>query len=190
LPDKAQGFSRLAFWQNSIQRGVFAQQIARIIAPGTQDEAFTGALLQDMALPILLSRWSTHYLPILQWAESTERPLHDVEDERLSWNHSQAGAWMARNWGLPDLLVCCVGLHHTAPEDLESLGFQNTPIAAVAASSCLPNAEQLCREVFDLSSDQYDQLCRETDEACVELSALFGVPNPRPLAGSQVVANA
>ncbi|MHC4406423.1 MAG: HDOD domain-containing protein [Planctomycetota bacterium] len=182
LPAKAAGFNRLAFWQSSIQRGVFAQQLAAIIAPGTEDEAFTGALLQDMALPILLSRWSTHYLPVVELAESSERPLYEVENERLSWNHAQAGAWMARNWGLPDVLVCCVGLHHATPDDLESVGFENTPIAAAAISSRLPDAEGVCREKLQLSPEQYGKLCQDTDAACVELSALFNVPNPSPLA--------
>ena len=112
LPTKAAGFNRLAFWQSSVQRGVFAQHVAAEIAPGTEAEAFTGALLQDMALPILLSRWSAHYLPTVELAESSGRPLNQVEDQQLSWNHAQAGAWMGRNWALPDVLVCCVGLHH------------------------------------------------------------------------------
>ena len=184
LPTRVAGFDRLTFWQSSVQRGVFAQHIAAETAPGTEAEAFTGALLQDMALPILLSQWSTHYLPVVELARSSGRPLNQVEDEQLSWNHAQAGAWMARNWALPDVLVCCVGLHHATLDQVRSLEFEKTPIAAVAISSRLPDAETVCCEELQFSPEQYRQLCRETDAACAELSSLFDVPNPSPLAKS------
>jgi len=185
LPTKAAGFDRLTFWQSSLQRGAFAQHIAAEIAPGSEAEAFTGALLQDMAIPILRSRWSTHYLPTAELAESSGRPLDQVEDQQLSWNHAQAGAWMARNWSLPDVLVCCVGLHHTTLEEIRSLEFERTPVPAVAISSRLPDAETVCCGELQFTRERYEQVCRETDAACAELSSLFGVPTPTPLAELQ-----
>jgi HD-like signal output (HDOD) protein len=184
LPAKAAGFNRIAFWQNSIQRSVFAEIIGAKIAPGTEAEAFTGALLQDMALPILLGQWPTHYLPTVESAEESRRPLHQVEDEQLSWNHAQAGAWMARNWALPDVLVCCVGLHHATLDEIRSLEFAHTPVAAVAISSRLPDAEAVCCEELGFSPDEYDQLCHRTDTSCAALASLFNVPSPGPLATS------
>ena len=186
IPAEAAGFDRLTYWQSSVQRGAFAQHLAAEIAPGSEAEAFTGALLQDMALPILLSRWSAHYVPAVELAESTGRPLHEVEDERLSWNHAQAGAWMARNWGLPDVLVCCVGLHHATLDEVKSLQFENTPVAAVAVSSHLPDAEAVCCDELGFSSDRYERLCEKTDDACAELACLFDVPDPSPLLKSSL----
>jgi HD-like signal output (HDOD) protein len=181
LPAAAPGFDRIAFWQNAVQRSAFAENLSRLIAPGSEAEAFTGALLQDMALPILLGRWSTHYLPTVELAERTERPLVEVEDEQLSWNHAQAGAWMARNWGLPDVLVCCIGLHHATQDEIRAMEFEKTPIRAVAVSSLLPHAEAVCCEELGFSADQYTQLCQQTDEACDELSRLFHIAGPSAL---------
>ena len=184
LPARAEGFNRIAFWQNSVQRSVFAEKVAARIAPGSEAEAFTGALLQDMALPILLCQFSAHYLPTAESAEESGIPLHHVEDEQLSWNHAQAGAWMARNWALPDVLVCCVGLHHATLDELKSLEFESTPVAAVAVSSHLPEAQGVCCEELGLSPDEYDQLCHQTDASCAALASLFNVPSPGPLAQS------
>lgn len=186
LPTDAAGFKRIAFWQDSLQRAVFAQNIAAATTPGDEAEAFTGALLQDMALPILLSQWSTHYLPTVEWAKNRDRPLHEVEDDRLSWNHAQAGAWMARNWSLPDVLVCCIGLHHATLDEARSLELEKTPVAGVIVSSLLPDAEEACCEEFGFSHERYDQLCQETDAVCAQMSSLFNVPAPRPLAKSSV----
>jgi HD-like signal output (HDOD) protein len=184
LPADAPGFGRVDFWQRSVQRSIFAQNVAALIAPGTEPEAFTGALLQDMALPILLERWSVHYLKIVRLAETYGRPLEEVEDEQLSWNHAQAGAWMARNWALPDVLVCCVGLHHAALEQINAAGFLRTPVAAVAISAHLPDAGTICAQALRLSTGQYQELCQETDAVCAELSSLFNIPTPEPLARS------
>jgi HD-like signal output (HDOD) protein len=189
LPTQAPGFDRVAFWQASIQRAVFAERLATLIAPGLEAEAFTGALLQDMALPILLDRWTKHYLPIFRQAEMLDKPLIDVEQEMLSWDHAQAGGWMARNWGLPDVLVCCVGLHHADAGEIQSLQLAASPVAAVAVSSGLPSAEPNCLGTFGFDEEQYHRLCRETDDVCAELSSLFNVPSPTSLAESYVHAN-
>jgi HD-like signal output (HDOD) protein len=181
LPAAAIGFDRTAFWQNAVQRGTFAENLARRQTPGSEAEAFTGALLQDMALPILLGKWSKHYLPTLELAEQTERPLLEVEDEQLSWNHAQAGAWMARNWALPDVLVCCIGLHHETLDEIREMELDGSPIAAVAVSSRLPHAEEICCGQLGLSTQQYTQLCEQTDTACDELARVFRVPAPPSL---------
>lgn len=180
LPKKVAGFDRAAFWQESIQQAVFAHAVAGRIARGEEGEAFTGALLQNMALPILLSQWANHYRPLVELSQATNRPLSQIEDEQLSWNHAEAGAWMARHWGFPDVLVCCIGLHHSSRAELENLKLLDTPVAATAVSSHLANAEDCCREL-QIDVGQYQELCRSTDNACGELAAIFEIPAPNPL---------
>jgi len=182
LPKRTEGFDRLVFWQDSLQRAVFAQCVAKTIAPGAQGEAFAGALLQNMALPILLSRWGTHYLPIVEAARESERKLEEVETEQLTWNHAESGAWMARNWGFTDVLVCCIGLHHGTAQQLQSLDLLRTPVAAVMVSSHLPDAEPICREALDIQADRYREYCEATDADCEQIAQLFDVPPPDRLA--------
>lgn len=181
LPRNVAGFDHEAFWQESIQRAVFAHAVAGRIARGEEGGAFTGALLQNMALPILLSEWSSQYRPLVELAQSTNRPLSQIEDEQLSWNHAEAGAWMARHWGFPDELVCSIGLHHASRAELEHLKLLETPVAASAFSSHLTNAEDCCREL-QIDDEQYQALCRSTDNACGELAAIFDISAPAPLA--------
>jgi HD-like signal output (HDOD) protein len=181
LPRKAPGFDPIEFWQQSIQRALFAQSLAARISPGSQGEAFTAALLQDMALPILLTEWGEHYLPLVNLAKETGKELIDVEDEQLTWNHAQAGAWMARNWGFLDVLVCGIGLHHYTLEQFESLGLLDSPVMAVAVSARLPEAELICCEALRLNSAIYRDVCATTDAACGEIADLFSVPQPQPL---------
>jgi HD-like signal output (HDOD) protein len=181
LPKPEGNFDQEAFWQRSLQRAVFAETLASKIARGAQGEAFTGALLQDMAFPILLAQWGKYYQPVLDLAAASERDLIQVEEEQLSWNHTQAGAWMAGNWGLPDVLVCCIGLHHTKPQDLEALNLADSPVVAVAVSSRLPDTQSICCGSLGISEEKYLTLCETTDQVCAQLADLFGVSRPKPL---------
>ncbi|MCH7868749.1 MAG: HDOD domain-containing protein [Myxococcales bacterium] len=181
LPRKGGSFDGAAFWQTSLQRAVFAEALAAKIAPGHEGEAFTGGLLQDMAQPILLTQWQSHYAPVLERARDSDRSLISVEDDELSWNHAQAGAWLARSWGFPDVLVCCIGLHHSSLDELEGVGLDHSPVGAVAVASHLPDfkvVETMCLEHLDLSEEVVENLFQRAEEASEELAALFDVPKP------------
>ena len=114
-------------------------------------------------------------------AHESGQDLVQIEDQRLSWNHAQAGAWMARNWEFPDVLVCCIGLHHTPVGELEAMDLAESPVAAVAISSWLPDAEATCCRQAKLSTETYHELCADTNTACSELASLFDVAPPTPL---------
>ena len=122
------------FWTDSLYRALFAKYSA-VILQVEAEEAFAAALLQDMAIPLLLTEWLDVYRPVYDdWSSGLE-PVHEVEKRHLSWNHCQAAAWIAANWGLPDLLVCCVGLHSAAMPEIKELGLEETAVKAVSLSS-------------------------------------------------------
>jgi len=106
-----QDFDIACYWTDSILRAVFSRKAAEAMDTESE-EAFSAGLLQDIALPVLLSQWSDLYCRVFQQWKDTHRDLHIIEDEVLSWNHCQAGAWIAKSWGLPDLFVCCMAFTH------------------------------------------------------------------------------
>ncbi len=134
-----EGFDLGIFWEDSLFRALFAREVAR--KKGFEpEEAFAGALLEDVALPVLLTDWYEAYRKVYEtWQAHRDRPLHEIEREILSWDHAQAGAWVLRNWKLPDVLVCCVGLHPRSLSEIAELGFLESPISAVALASKLPS---------------------------------------------------
>jgi HD-like signal output (HDOD) protein len=176
LPAGAPELDDDTFWRDSIQRAAFAEAVAGKIARNSEGEAFTGALLQDLAHPVLVRQWADTYLPILTRATGG-RDLVEIEREELSWTHAETGAWIARQWGLPETLVCCVGLHHASAEALAELELTHSPVAAVAASARVPNAWAFCSEI-GLSEDDYRDVCDKTNSACASLASLFGVTKP------------
>ncbi len=128
------GFDMDAFWADSLYRALFAREVASLLGQ-EPEEAFAGALLQDIALPVLLTSWFDVYKTVyLKWHESGRR-LCEIEREELSWTHAQAGAWVAKQWRLPDTLVVSIGLHTSTVEELADLGLERSVPAAVALSS-------------------------------------------------------
>ncbi len=135
---KVQGFQLDIFWTDSLMRALFARELAKL-EKMPSDEIFLGALLQDIALPILLTEWFDVYQRAYKkWQESGER-LSEIEEKELSWNHGRAGAWIAKNWKLPEILILSIALHVSSAEQLTKLNLQDTPIAMVSLSSEIPS---------------------------------------------------
>lgn len=146
-----EGFDLAVFWTDSLFRALFARELARE-RKFDAEEAFAGALLADVALPVLLTDWYEGYRRVYEaWQADRGRPLHEVEREILSWDHAQAGAWVLRNWKLPDVLVCCVGLHTRSLTEIAEIGFLEGPVGVVALASRLPSVSAPTRATGLLS---------------------------------------
>jgi HD-like signal output (HDOD) protein len=179
IKGRSKAIDHETFWCAALQRGAFAEVLAGKIAPGQEGEAFTGGLLQDMAQSVLVEQ-RPEYLPVLKRAAASGRELHDLEAQILGWTHAHAGAWLARAWGLPAVLVSAIGLHHAGIEELRTLDVTRSATAAVAASAHLPYAAPFCGEL-GLPLESYPAICKQTDNVCRGLSGFFGVRKPRRL---------
>lgn len=180
LPQGGPMLDQEDFWRASLQRAAFAETLAGRIDHDHAGEAFTGALLQDMAQPVLLTQWEQEYAPVFRAARDSRRELVQIEAEKLSWTHAHAAAWMARHWGLPESLASALELHHAEPGELETLGLAKSWVAAVAASARVPEALPFCSAI-GLSDDAYWDICEVTDRACSALASLFGLRTPKRL---------
>ncbi len=131
-----QGFDYERYWSDSILRALFSRNCAQFMGIDAE-EAFSAGLLQDIALPQLLSQWFDLYSKVYSKWLSEGGDIHQMEKEAFSWNHCQAGAWIAKNWGLPDLFICCIGLHGARQMEIKELGLEETAVVPVALSSRL-----------------------------------------------------
>ena len=106
------------FWLYSARRASLARLLARQRHPATEVEAFTAALLQDMAVPILASRKGKNYIEVYdQWRSGTTQPLHHLEQQAFGYAHPLVGTIMAEEWDLPAHLIRSIGEHHIWPDN-------------------------------------------------------------------------
>lgn len=158
------------FWNESLQRALFAQSVA-VCLKTDAELAFMGGLLQDFMLPVLTNLFDSDYVEFLRTEDSMN--LTDWEQSRFGWDHAAAGATIAHRWKLPDELVCSIFFHHQMELPLLAPGEDVFELFPTTLAALLP--DQL-RQVplgtgrlldADAQSQSFDlkALCENVDTA-------------------------
>lgn len=105
-----QRFQLRSLWQDSLRRGLFARTLGARMSANNAEDLFTAALLQDLAIPILVKELGDDYLALLENGDDSSR-LSEREQRQFGWNHAQAGAYIARSWKLPESLCRLIENH-------------------------------------------------------------------------------
>ena len=110
------GFDRSAFWR----RAVFSALASRTLAEADEgldpEEAFLGALLQDIGMLALAEVFPREYGELCTRAGGEHEALARLERELWQADHASVGALLARAWRLPPLLQHAVGGSHLPPD--------------------------------------------------------------------------
>jgi HD-like signal output (HDOD) protein len=140
LPNPKCGvFDLGALWQDSIRRGLFARAMVKQLGQKDGEEAFAGALLQDMAVPLLAKEFPADYAELLAKREGGVHRLSDLERERFGWDHADAAGQMAQKWNLPASLAALIQGHVAVPVQ-EGCRIDDPAQVAVRLSAQLPAA--------------------------------------------------
>jgi len=116
LPTRVKGIDPHAFWKAAAQRAAVARRMSEILCPSEGPRAFTAALLQEMAVPLLAERHGSAYAALLErWHEGGPE-LRDQEQEAFGYDHAGIGLLMCQAWDLPESLAVAIGGHHQAPD--------------------------------------------------------------------------
>jgi serine/threonine-protein kinase len=183
---KSKLINQQAFWNASLQKALFAREIAHMLQTDA-DVAFSGALLQDYLLPVLSNDLIDIYLEFVQNREGLPETLCEFEYSHFKWDHALAGACLAHRWNLPDELVCCILYHHSGLRILAHPQLGRTAVAAVALSAMLP--EQLRQHFHGLEllsklqqkwpAFRLESIAQKVDQQHEEMN--LGVRNDFPL---------
>jgi HD-like signal output (HDOD) protein len=131
-------FDLKQLWQDSLRRALLARHLGKALALPEAEDVFAGALLQDMAIPLLLKELPEQYTELLRRRDIESRRLSQLEEECFGWNHGDAAALLASRWKLPSSFIELVR-HHTELDELLRRGPAARAGACVALGSCLPS---------------------------------------------------
>lgn len=147
LPGEVRGaFDPARFWRRAAHRAAAARALAGLSCPEDRSRAFTTALLQDMAVPLLAERLGERYDAVLRRYEAGEGDLHELERDAFGWDHARIGFSMCERWQLPSEMAESIQDHHEThrepppPEHLAARlreadgSFDTTRIVEVAAA--------------------------------------------------------
>lgn len=172
------------FWNESLQRGLFAREVARRLKLDS-GLAFLGGLLQDYLLPVLTNHFDREYLHYLDTGYAEGQCLVEWERETFGWDHASAGAALAARWNFPNELLCAIYYHHSLPTVLERPEPEFFSIFPVALAGLLPDQLRQMRDGFH-ELIRVDGLCRQIalEETCkvvddqqMQMAEGYEIPN-------------
>ena len=115
----AAGFDASRFWRTAARRAAAARSLANLIDPSRGSESFTAALLQDMAVPVLVDSRGYQYGSVLEGWHTGEDDIAHMERQAFGWDHTQVAQRMCEEWAFPQVIAQAIGVHH-APWNSET----------------------------------------------------------------------
>ncbi len=182
-------FDLKSLWQDSLRRALFARVLGKSLGLSQAEDLFAGALLQDMAIPLLLKELPSEYETLVQRRATEGRRLSGLEKEMFGWDHADAAAMLAKQWNLPTDFVALIS-QHTRLSELLADGQCDPGAICVALASLLPSCvdrEWSEREEFihgfsaltGGTVDDLDEIFVEVDEGTNEFAPLLKLPAPK-----------
>jgi putative nucleotidyltransferase with HDIG domain len=102
-------------WNHSLACALVASDLARQCGHRPA-EAYTAGLLHDIGRLGLLTAYTKEYQEILSGAAAWPEDMLAHEREVFGVDHVAAGAWLAREWQLPESLTLVITRHHEPPK--------------------------------------------------------------------------
>jgi HD-like signal output (HDOD) protein len=172
------------FWNESLQRALFAREVARRMKLDA-GLAFLGGLLQDYLLPVLTNHFDGEYIKFLSNDAADGRSLVDWEQEHFGWDHAQAGACLAAQWYFPDDILCAMWHHHALQEVLQGAGEEFFKLFPIALAGMLPDQlkqhsnglAEIIRVDDQCKALHVDEVCTIVDEQQMEMADGYDIPN-------------
>jgi HD-like signal output (HDOD) protein len=179
--------SRSRFWNHSIMAASASSFAAeRLGSAAHKCEAFTAGLVHDVGMLVI----DAHLVATRQKLVTAE-PAFDVsgsERRLLGFDHCEAGAMLADNWGFPPVLRDSIRLHH----DPQLAGRGKEVVRAVAVGNLLsliveqdldPHSHSLVRGILKKLALEADFVAALRDDLAGELEEIMAAalsPDPCP----------
>jgi len=105
------GLKQEEFWTHAIATATVTRMLALELDEENTEVSFTAGLLHDIGRIAISACFPEEWADILKYAEEEDCPLL-VAERRVGLSHSLIGAWLARNWGLPEIYIKTIATHH------------------------------------------------------------------------------
>ncbi len=113
----------LQMWDHSVCTAAAARLVAQQTSATSPDEAYLAGLIHDAGLLIIDQNFEDQLPKVIEKFKAN-RSWIDAEQEVLTFDHAQLGAYVAWRSGFPHRLVAAVDFHHSpseAPGDVAPL---------------------------------------------------------------------
>lgn len=157
-------YSREALWDHMVAVAAMSRMIADVCGTVPPDEAYCAGLLHDVGLILIDQYLRRHFTRVLDSLTATT-PTMEIEDRILTFNHSQLGEFVTRQWNFSEPIVAAAGYHHH-PQHYN--GPQRDMVMIVALANYLCSRQEITslgeHNVTPPADDAYHQLGIESGQ--------------------------
>ena len=158
----AQDLQGTRLWQHCVSVGVCCQELTlQVTQPIGTDSALVAGLLHDIGQFWFYSFDTLAYQALWNEALYSGRGIEEVEREHFGVSHTLVGAWLARDWGLPESICDAIQGHH-GPD----AGSGNPLVSLVHVAEVLSNA-------LNLSGGAENRVSFLSSAACKQLGLVW-----------------
>ncbi len=101
------GFDLPRFWRIASWRAMAAASLSRSFDRPRSGENFSAALLEDIAVPLLVAGQPRYAAVLADWYAG-KAPLASLEMAAFGWTHKTVAGWLCDEWNLPPTLAAAV----------------------------------------------------------------------------------
>jgi len=109
--DRPNGVNYPYFWRRALLAATVSRALGDALGQSHAEERFLAGLLQDIGM-LALDRGVADLYRDLGDVQQQHRALQAHEKRRLNVDHAEVGAWLLRNWNLPERLCTAIELSH------------------------------------------------------------------------------
>ncbi|MEM1331144.1 MAG: HDOD domain-containing protein [Planctomycetota bacterium] len=194
------GFDLISYWRRGLYCAVAAKSFADAAKLDCGDEAFLGALLQDVGMIAMNTALGTDYAKLTQETEKDHRELVARELRDFELQHPDVGAMLCKKWKLPDELLIPVKFHErptAAPPSCVELvrlvglgGYAYEALTVDEPQAAMRQLYKRAQQWFRMDESRVDEVMRGVAEDVKEASKLFGLDTGEPVDADQVLLQA
>lgn len=104
--------SMKAFWRHSVACGILARALATLRRETNVERFFVAGILHDIGQLMLATTLPPVMQELIETCRSEEALFFDIEQQRLGFDHAEAGGALLRSWKIPNNIAEPVECHH------------------------------------------------------------------------------
>lgn len=203
---KCEAFDYDRYWSDALARAVAAQNISRHLRGVPPAEAYVLGLLCQIGKLALASIYPVEYAAVLtNPAAQISSELARLEQENFAIDHTEVGACMLRDWGLPDSSAGAIEVFErfdtsapTVERDVASMA-RALHCAHALTSACLAHENdaqqdaqstaarlETVRSMLGMTPETFSEMCMAISREWIEWGKVLEVPTGKMETPSEI----
>ena len=116
-PQEGYGLRKGELWEHSVATAIISQLICHQLNIRHDPTLFTACLIHDIGKVVLNEYVGSKRDEIKRYMDEEQLKEHEAEFCVLGVDHAKAGAYLAKRWNFPGVLIRAIQYHHNANYD-------------------------------------------------------------------------